>query len=280
MHVGLIGLAIAVTVGFRWVWRPATATWSARWQAALVALLLPALLLGMTAITVLQMGHHGRMMGLPVGWIGCLWSLGFLGCAAGVLIYLAAQGWRSLHRLSNSVYQEFGSVQSCVIDSPSLFAAQIGFWQPQLVISQGLLQSLDSSQLHAVLTHERAHLHYRDTFWFFWLGWVNRLTAWLPNSSLLWQELLLLRELRADRWAAEQVDPLVLAETLLQVVRSPLTSHPDESLWVAFGEAVGDRLEQRIDALLSPSPASPYQPHHWLWLALGLLPLLTLPLHS
>jgi Zn-dependent protease with chaperone function len=149
------------------------------------------------------------------------------------------------------------------------------------MVSQGLLQSLTEEQLQAVLTHEHAHLHYRDTFWFFWLGWVNRLTAWLPNSTLLWQELLLLRELRADRWAAQHVDSLVLAETLLQVVRSPLAPHPNEFLWVAFEEAaLGDRLEQRIDALLSPGSPSNCQLHHWLWLALGLIPLLTLPLHT
>ena len=55
-------------------------------------------------------------------------------------------------------------------------------------------------------------------FGFFWWGWLRRLTEWLPHSKELWQELLLLRELRADQWAAQQVDPLVLAESLLLMV--------------------------------------------------------------
>jgi Zn-dependent protease with chaperone function len=50
------------------------------------------------------------------------------------------------------------------------------------------------------LAHEQAHAHYRDTFWFFWL---NVLTSWLPHTEALWQEILFLREIRADEKAKE-----------------------------------------------------------------------------
>lgn len=279
MHLVLIGIAIAGAVWSRWRWSAATTSWSARWQTALLALLLPPLLLGMTAVTVLRMGHHGQMMGLPVGWIGCLLSLGFLGYATFALVYWVGQGWRSRLQLSHCSGGYLGSHLGYVLDTPALLAAQVGFWQPQLVVSQGLLQTLTPAQLHAVLTHEQAHHHYRDTFWFFWLGWVKRLTSWLPNTAALWQELLLLRELRADRWAAQQVDPLLLAESLLRVVQPPLDRTDD--LWVAFGETVGDRLEQRIDALISPTqPLAAANPRCWIWLIVGLLPLLALPFHT
>jgi len=43
---------------------------------------------------------------------------------------------------------------------------------------------------------------------FFWLGWGS-ITACLPNTEALWQRTLLLRKC-ADRWAAQQVDPLLL----------------------------------------------------------------------
>jgi Zn-dependent protease with chaperone function len=90
---------------------------------------------------------------------------------------------------------------SRVLDNPIPFSALIGFWQPELIVSQGLLNTLDQDHLEAVFKHEQGHYYYRDTFWFFWLGWVRSISAWLPNTEALWQELLLLREMRADRWA-------------------------------------------------------------------------------
>ncbi len=42
---------------------------------------------------------------------------------------------------------------------------------------------------------------HRDTFWFFWLGWLGRIVPFLPNTEILWQELLTLREIRAAPWA-------------------------------------------------------------------------------
>ena len=156
------------------------------------------------------------------------------------------------------------------------FAAQIGFWQPQLVITQGLLDQLSTAQIEAVLTHEQAHLHYRDTFWFFWLGWLRQLTAWLPNTERLWQELLLLREMRADRWAANRVDPLLLAESLLQMAQAPLLDLENACA------ANASRLEERIEALLSEADTA--QPADtarlpWLWVLLAFMPLLTTLAH-
>ena len=89
-----------------------------------------------------------------------------------------------------------------------------------------MLDALDRPHLDAVLAHEQAHVYYRDTFWFFWLGWIRSFTIWLPNTEAVWQELLLLRELRADRQATEQVDFLLLAESLLIVAQNPLLASP------------------------------------------------------
>jgi hypothetical protein len=168
---------------------------------------------------------------------------------------------------------------SRVLDNPILFSALIGFWQPELLVSQGLLNTLDSAHLQAVLKHEQGHYYYRDTFWFFWLGWVRSYTAWLPNTEALWQELLLLREMRADRWAAQQVDPLLLAEALLVVVS---TLRVSDNCCAAFScAAPRSRLEERIEALLA-SELSYHQPSlwSWAWVLLAFLPLAAVPFHT
>ena len=167
-----------------------------------------------------------------------------------------------------------------VLATPTVFSAQVGLWSSELVISQGLLAQLNDEHLAAVLAHESGHKHYRDTFWFFWLGGLRRLTAWLPYSEALWQELLLLREVRADLWAARSVDTLVLAESLMSVITAPLM--PLESVCPGFScAAPRSRLAQRIDALLEVPTADGFDLNALQWSAMGLalLPLLTIPFH-
>jgi Zn-dependent protease with chaperone function len=167
-----------------------------------------------------------------------------------------------------------------LLESPTLFIAQIGFWQPELLVSQGLLHKLQPEHLEAVLTHEEAHHYYRDTFWFFWLGWVRSCSAWLPNTESLWQELLLLREIRADGWAAKRVDALLLAESLLMVVSASVM--PSANFCAAFSCPVPrNRLQERIDALLGEVDYStPSSFWTWSWVILALLPLVAVPFHG
>lgn len=281
MHLSLLVMAVAIAVCTRIFWscRKDASTWANRWQQSISAFLLAPLLLITTAIAVLCMGTQGQMLGIPVGWIGYLLALGFLGLGGVNLLRLGWQGWRSLSQVSSYPLLELGIGTGYRLETPALFAAQVGFWQPKLVVSQGLLDRLTPEQINAVLTHEQAHVHYRDTFWFFWLGWLRQFTLWLPSTGALWQELLLIRELRADQWAAQLVDPLVLAESLLLVVQdAPVIS---QDFCAAFGEAAPvSRLEERIEALLT-APES-FSQAKWMTLVpllVALVPLLTLLIH-
>ncbi|NJL40096.1 MAG: M56 family metallopeptidase [Leptolyngbyaceae cyanobacterium SM1_4_3] len=279
MHLSLILLTIGLAILIRLVWARQETAWVKRWQTALATFLLPPLLLLMTSVAVLCMGTQGQMLGLQVGWLGYSLALGFVGFAGVSLLWLFWQGWRSLQQVRTYDILDLIDQTGYLLDSPTLFAAQIGFWQSKLLVSRGLLQNLTPAQLDAVLTHEQAHHHYRDTFWFFGLGWLRHLTTWLPNTEALWQELLLLRELRADQWAAQRVDPLLLAEALLLVVKAPMTDSNNNC--VAFSAALPvNRLEERISSLLTPSAEIEQSKiYQWVWLFLSLFPLLSLTLH-
>ncbi|NJR38193.1 MAG: M56 family metallopeptidase [Leptolyngbyaceae cyanobacterium CSU_1_4] len=289
MHLSFIAFSIAavfcIRLGISLEAEPRS--WSSRWQRALSFFLLPPLLLMTTALAVLLMGTDGYMLGLPVGWIGYLWAIGFLGYAGLRLLGLMVGGWRSLQTVQTYdpfIFQKTANFQKTagyILDTPALFAAQVGFWNSKLVISRGLLTSCNDAQIEAVLTHEAAHHHYRDTFWFFWMGWLRQATSWLPYSNVLWQELLLLRELRADQWAAQKIDALLLAETLLLVAKD-CSSMPPEINCAAFSSAApASRLEQRIEALLTEAePFYQGQSIVFIWVFIAVLPLLTLLLHQ
>lgn len=272
----LTGLGLAWVV--RYIHLRPTANLAMRWQHTLALFLFSPLLLLITAIAILWMGPTGRMMGhwesgfsYDLAFTLWIWAI-----ASGVK--LAWEGWQTVGQIRQNATIEVYGHPARLLETDTPYSAQVGFWQPELVVSQGLLSQLDNEHLEAVFIHEQAHAVYHDTFWFFWLGWLRRLTCWLPNTETLWQELLMLRELRADRYAVQRVDPLVLAEALLLVVSAP---YMQSELCAAFSWAEsGDRLTERINALLDTPPN---QPSIYSWsivaLLLVLLPLATIPLH-
>jgi Zn-dependent protease with chaperone function len=286
MHTIMILAALAVAWQVRQSWFPASGNWRQRWGRTLWFFLFPPLLLAIAGISVLFMGTQGTMLGLSVGRFSYgLTVIGFV-VAIGLGIKLAWQGWRAVRHTRSYPQGQVEGVSCRILETPILFSALVGFWRPELVVSQGLLYVLTPEQLAAAIAHEQAHYYYRDTFWFFWLGWIRTCTGWLPQTEALWEELLLLRELRADNRAAQTVDPLTLAESLLLVVRSAIV--PMTNFCVAFSAASQtERLNERIDALLEPSALEPSAPSNqprfnlsWLWLLLALLPLVTVPFHS
>ncbi len=278
MHLLMIGLGLTLAWWLRSQWTPSLGQWDARWQHSLFAFLVPPCLLLMTAIAVLWMGPHGHMFWSQEGWFSFSLAITILTGAILLCLKLFREGCQTIRHISQYPELTIQNHQAHWLDIPDLYSAQIGFWRPHLVISQGLLDQLDSQHLSAVLAHEQAHLQYRDTFWFFWLGWVCRLTAWLPQTEAIWQELLLLREMRADRWAAQRVDPLLLVEALLQVISAPLIQTQVSAALNAEGR---DRLAERIDYLLTQPEAIPcFSVYPWCSLLVCLLPLASIPFHS
>jgi Zn-dependent protease with chaperone function len=275
---------IVITLAVAWWLRisgcESSGSWQLRWQRSLFLFLFPPLLIFMTATAVVCMGTQGAMGGMYTGSVSYVLALICLGFFAILCMKQAIQGWQSVKSARECPQVHLAGRQIRLLPTNALFAGQMGFWQPELVVSQGLIQKLTPDHLESVLAHEQGHHHYRDTFWFFWLGWVRSCTAWLPNTEPLWQELLVLREIRADSYAAAQVDPLVLAESLLLVVSdSPVLS--STVCCAALGTSSSDRLEQRIEALLTPPEPNPEaQLQSWHGFLLAFLPLVTVIFHT
>jgi Zn-dependent protease with chaperone function len=277
MHLFMIITALAIAYRLRSSGNIPQGNWHLRWQKTLFLFLFPPLLIFMTVTAVVCMGTQGKMGGMytnSFSYILALISLGFFNI---LVLKLVLGGWKAIKSARECPQMNLNGKQVRILQTKALFAGQIGFWQPELVVSEGLLETLSPIHLESVLAHEQGHYQYRDTFWFFWLGWMRECTAWLPNTEPLWQELLVLRELRADSYAASQVDPLVLAESLLLVVsNNPITS---DVCCAALG--AGDRLEQRIEALLTPpEPISERQLPSWRIFLLAFLPLITVVFHT
>lgn len=288
MHLIMLLTALVLAWCLRSTDSETTGCWRERWQRTLKQFLLPPLLLLTTAIAIIWMGPHGQMVWRWEGWFSYGLALGFWVWTIVIGLKLAWESWCLYQWVRGQPTTVLNGLTARLLDLPTLDIAQIGFWQPELVISRPLLTVLDEPHLEAVLLHEQAHHYYRDTFWFFWLGWLRRLASGLPQTGRLWQELLILREIRADRWAAQRTDNLLLAEALLVVVSHP--SALTEDYCAAFSRVVPpltgaaprkDRLNQRIEALLTePELSNDVGCWSWIWLGLPLLPLLAIPFHQ
>jgi Zn-dependent protease with chaperone function len=284
MHAIMIFFALMLALSLRLIPLKTTGTWQTRWQKTLFFFLFPPLLLLMTAIAVYCMGYKGVMLGWHVGLFSYILAIGFIVFASILLIQLFYRAWRSQQQIQRYTQQIVEGKTARILEFNFPYSAQIGFWRSELILSQGILNILDREHLKAVLAHEQAHYDNRDTFWFFWLGWVRSFTSWLPKTELLWQELLLLRELRADRQAIQQVDSLLLAESLLLVTQKvnqlPFTNIP-QGFCAALNETIDrNRLEERIELILSEDNSSfDNTGWSWSWIIFLLLPLITVPLH-
>ncbi|NES99963.1 MAG: M56 family metallopeptidase [Sphaerospermopsis sp. SIO1G2] len=279
MHLLMILATISIAYWLRLSYSIPDGNWHLRWRKTLFSFLFPPLLIFTTFTAVVCMGSQGKMGGMYTGSFSYLIALVFLSYFNILALKQAFQGWKSVQSARECPQIYIGGRTARLLQTKALFAGQMGFWTPELVVSQGLLETLSPEHLKSVLSHEQGHYHYRDTFWFFWLGLMRSCTSWLPNTEALWQELLILRELRADSYAASQVDPLTLAESLLLVSnQQPFGS---EVCCAALSSPGTNRLEQRIDALLNtPEPTSEIPIKSFYIFFLAFLPLLTVVFHT
>jgi Zn-dependent protease with chaperone function len=274
MHLQMILLALIVTMLFHHL-SHGVENWSRRWHWAWIRLAIPPLLLTTTAAAILSMSMQGSLTwdNQIAFFFATFWLLWVGLC--GFRLTLSAQ--RTIQNLQELPLVCVAGQPARLVQDPGIFAAQVGFWESELMVSQGLFDTLQEKHLAAVLAHESAHCHYRDTFWFFWLGWLTDTMGWLSTTPKLWQEALLLREQRADRRAAVQVDALVMAEALLQVASS---RHHQTHVCVPALSAA-ENLSERIEALLHPEILEPEKlAYAWIWWMTVALPLATLPFHS
>ncbi|HEY9747852.1 MAG TPA: M56 family metallopeptidase [Allocoleopsis sp.] len=280
MHFIMLVVALSVAWGWRCLQVKPTHNWQQRWQQTLKLFLFPPLFLLTTAIAICWMELQSDLTQKWFDGLSFLVAIGLLGFAGILGLKLLIEAGQSKAQINTYQQLQFNGQVGRLLNSSIPYAAQVGLWQPELVVSQGLLDLLPSAHLEAVLAHEQAHLVYRDTFWFLLLGWLRRLTAWLPQTEALWQDLLLLREIRADAWAAQRVNALLLIESLL-LLANPPTAMLEPTSVTFSSPVVPNRLIQRVDALLTESIfIQPLNLRSWIWLLLVLLPLTTIPLHS
>lgn len=139
----------------------------------------------------------------------------------------------------------------CLLNAREPVVFTLGWWNPKVFISQGLLEQCNAGQLSVILRHEQAHRDRRDNLCLVLVRVFCRvLPARLRKQAM--HDVQILCEQACDFESADVHDPVTVAETLVHVGR--LVKHaarPQGSL--AFD---GGDLSIRVHALLNSEQRS------------------------
>jgi beta-lactamase regulating signal transducer with metallopeptidase domain len=164
----------------------------------------------------------------PAAWWVSLWL-------AGVAAALAQLWWRwrrTMRMLRDArpvtdrrgvdLLRRFRSASrvTLVVTSCVRAPALAGIWRPRILIPEGWLEELPSSELESVLLHELGHYVRGDLVWE-WLFAVARCLHWMNPAVWLAERLARSeRELACDAWALERsASPARYGEALLEALK-------------------------------------------------------------
>ena len=135
-----------------------------------------------------------------------------------------------------------------LVDAEEPFAVTVGFLWPRVLVSTGLLSTLDDVELEAVLRHEAAHVKKRDPLRLLISDSCQTALPFVPIVGYVAKKFRTAKELEADAATiAAMGSPSPLASALAKVlVAMPLKTPYAAGL---------TPTEARIDALLGKPPA-------------------------
>ena len=187
------------------------------------------------------------------------------------------RGHRLLSAFRRTARPTAASYEEIVSEAP--FAVTAGLWRPQVYVTTGLLQLLDSTSRRAVLAHEAAHVRRRDPL----MKLLAELCSafHLPGTrAALVADHSLYCELACDEAAAVSLgDRTAVADALVKLGRLVSDCTPTDTPAIAhFGEG---RISTRVHALLNAPKPRPRLPSTGVTVMASLIlaVLLSAPLH-
>ncbi|MBU2602786.1 MAG: M56 family metallopeptidase [Actinobacteria bacterium] len=140
-----------------------------------------------------------------------------------------------------------------LVDDPAPVSYTIGFWRPQVIVSSGLLATLDADELSAALAHEEGHVAAADNLIVLVARTLALTFALVPGVGMAYARLRKAQERAADEFARDRTgDGLLVAASLTKFARSLLPPAPSRRVEIAttsFAEE-GD-VSERVRGLLS-----------------------------
>ncbi len=168
---------------------------------------------------------------------------------SGVLLYRLILNLRVSKRLQTQlVHLTSDEGDYRLLDNKQPFVFTLGWWRNEVYMTRGMREHCTDKDMAVILAHEQAHSRRRDN--------IRLLAAMLFNlvlpgrlGAMLHEDLHLLVESACDFEAAESIDSLDVAETLLKIQKlSP--EHWQFGSSAILSAFTGSEVELRIKALV------------------------------
>lgn len=174
---------------------------------------------------------------------------------------------------------QFRHLRLRLFDSPRPLAFTVGLWNPQVVLSEGMISKLSQEELAAVLSHELGHVQSRDPLRLAVVRFLADALWFLPVARSLAADFADVVEAAADDWAvAITRQPVDLASALVKTARAGVQQSIPLATPLAGHLTVEDRVERLLGLVNRKGPETTKRR----WLASGfitalLMSLLVLP---
>ncbi|WP_078412007.1 M56 family metallopeptidase [Priestia abyssalis] len=161
------------------------------------------------------------------------------------LLYEDAQLTREL----NDMYSK-GKRDFTVISCPAPIAVTMGFLNPKIILSTGLLNLLDENELEAVVYHELHHKIHRDPLKIFLLSLFASIMWYIPILKWFHKKYKIVREVLADHYAIDKLgSSRDLGSALLKMLKTGRQANLPFS-YVSFADtSVNYRIKYILDPL-------------------------------
>lgn len=163
------------------------------------------------------------------------------------------------HELSFIVNQEYSRPKQdiVIIDNDQSIAFTMGFRNPTIVLSSGLLEMLDDRELEAVVHHETFHQKNFDSLKVFVLRLISHAMWYIPITKWAYQNYSIMSELSADEYAIERMgSELGLGSALLKLIKNCFVEKSAPVL-TYFAEQSNGSVNYRLKQLVDPEKTVP-----------------------
>lgn len=154
-------------------------------------------------------------------------------------------------KLSKEFNEQYGNEKDeiVVLSHPVPMAFTVGFIQPKIIITTGLIHFLDREELNAVMAHEMYHKENRDPLKVFILSLSSSIMWYLPIQKWFHEHYKVITEVLADEFAIRQQGTTVnLGSALLKMLK--LGQH--EKMPFTYVSFSATSVNYRIAYILNP----------------------------
>ncbi|MFJ5769447.1 M56 family metallopeptidase [Psychrobacillus sp. NPDC093180] len=172
-------------------------------------------------------------------------------------------------KLTTEFNQTYGNEKEdlIIISHPTPMAITMGFVQPKIVISTGLINLLTNDELEAVIAHEMYHKANRDPLKLFILSLCASTIGYIPILKCFNQQYRIIQEILADEFAIKkQATSVHLGSALLKMLKVGSA----KKMPFSYASFADTSVNYRIEYILNPLQIQMKIPVKVAWLSFAI----------